>query len=145
MKRDFLRRRLDPLERGLTPAQIAPGVIGVLVARQASSEVRARLQVSLAALRTEPYRQALHAIVTTDFRPVLPTISVPTIVVVGDQDQVTPPSAARFLATRIPDASLVTIAGSGHLSNLEQPERFNAALDAFLAPHTRRASVVPAH
>lgn len=143
-KHDFLSRRLEPLERGLRPADIAPGVVEVLVAKHASSGVRERMRASIAALRVEPYKQALHAIVTTDFRAVLPRINVPTLVIVGEEDVVTPPSASEFLAKHIPGASLVTIPGAGHLTNLERPVAFNSALEAFLSRHTKRASVVSA-
>jgi pimeloyl-ACP methyl ester carboxylesterase len=143
-RRDFLARRLDPLERGLRPADIAPGVVDVLVSKKATATVRERMRASMAALRVESYKQALHATVTTDFRTVLPRVNVPTLVIVGAEDIVTPPSDSDFLAKTIPDASLVTIPGAGHLTNLESPDAFNAALEAFLCRHARRASVVAA-
>lgn len=142
VRRDFLARRLDPLERGLTPADIAPNVVEVLVAKSAPAAVREQLRASLAALRKEPYKQALHAIITTDFRPVLPRITVPTLVIVGEEDQVTPPSASEFLVKNITGASLVKIPGAGHLTNIEKPEVFNSALETFLNQHAQRASVV---
>jgi len=141
-KRDFLARRLEPLEKGLTPADIAPGVVEVLVAKSASAAVREQMRASMAALRVNSYRQALHAIVTTDFRSVLPKISVPTRVIVGEEDIVTPPSASEFLAKNIPGAALVKIPEAGHLTNLEKPEAFHAALEPFLDRHAPQASVV---
>jgi len=144
-RRDFLARRLDPLEKGLTPVDIAPGVVEVLVAKSVSAAIREQLRGSLSALRAEPYKQALHAIVTTDFRPVLPKITVPTLVIVGDEDIVTPPSASEFLVKNIPGASLVKILGAGHLTNIEKPEAFNVALGPFLDRHAQRASVVSAN
>ncbi len=142
VRQDFLARRLDPLENGLTPADIAPEVVKVLVAESAGQAVRERLIASMSALRTEAYKQALHAIITTDFRAILPQIAVPTLVIVGEEDQVTPPSASEFLVKQIPGASLVTIPDCGHLSNLEKPDQFNTALGAFLDEHARRASTV---
>jgi 3-oxoadipate enol-lactonase len=144
VRRDFLARRLDPLERGLKPADIAPGVVEVLVAKSATATARQRMQASIQALRVEPYKQALHAIITTDFRVVLPHIGVPTLVIVGDEDVVTPPADSEFLTRNIPGAKLVTIPGAGHLTNIEQPEAFNAALEAFLNPYASDASVVSA-
>jgi 3-oxoadipate enol-lactonase len=142
VRQDFLSRRLDPLEQGLTPADIAPIVVEVLVAKGASAAVRERLCASLAALRTEPYKQALHAIVTTDFRPVLSRIRVPTLVIVGEEDIVTPPSASEFLVKNIPGATFVKIPGAGHLTNIETSEAFHSALATFLDCHAQRASVV---
>ena len=142
VKRDFLSRRLDPLEKGMTPADIAPGVVQVLAGKSAPEAVRAKLRASLSALRVEPYKQALHAIITTDFRSVLATIKVPTLVIVGDEDVVTPPPASDFLVKSIPGASLITIPQAGHLTNIEKPEAFRAALRPFLEQHAQRASVV---
>jgi 3-oxoadipate enol-lactonase len=57
---------------------------------------------------------------------------VRTLVMVGSEDTVYPPAMARDIARRIPGAKLVEIEGAGHLSNLDRPEQFNAALDSFL-------------
>jgi pimeloyl-ACP methyl ester carboxylesterase len=68
-----------------------------------------------------------------DSTPMLPDIRVPALVVVGSDDQVTPPSEAERLASEIPHAELVVIPRSGHLSSLEQPDEFSAALARFLS------------
>jgi pimeloyl-ACP methyl ester carboxylesterase len=62
----------------------------------------------------------------------LGAITVPTLVVVGRDDVLSPPETATALASRIRGARLVVIDGAGHLSNLEQPGRFNDAIRAFL-------------
>jgi pimeloyl-ACP methyl ester carboxylesterase len=61
----------------------------------------------------------------------LPSIRVPTLVIVGDQDQ---PFLApcEYMAKKIPGARLETIAGAGHSSNLDQPDAFNRVLRDFL-------------
>jgi 3-oxoadipate enol-lactonase len=69
----------------------------------------------------------------------LADIAAPTLVVVGELDRETPPSYARHLAATIRDSRYVEIAGAGHISNLEQPARFNAALVDFLASRSRSA------
>jgi 3-oxoadipate enol-lactonase len=144
VRREFLARRLDPLERGLTLADIAPGVVEALVAKGATAAARQRLRASIEALHVAAYKQALQAIITTDFRAVLPHINVPTLVIVGDEDVVTPPADSEFLTRNISGAKLVSIPGAGHLTNIETPEAFNAALEVFLNLHTSRASVVSA-
>jgi 3-oxoadipate enol-lactonase len=60
-------------------------------------------------------------------------IAVPTLVIVGEEDEVTPVAEARRLAAAIPGAALATIAEAGHLSNLENPDSFNAAVAPWLA------------
>jgi pimeloyl-ACP methyl ester carboxylesterase len=69
-----------------------------------------------------------------DATPGLTSIAVPTLVIVGDEDVATPVAESKFLAEQIPDSRLEIIAGAGHLSNLERPEAFTAALTRFLAP-----------
>ena len=68
-----------------------------------------------------------------DATPVLAGIHVPTLVLVGEEDVVTPLTDAQALASTIPRASLETIRGAGHLSNLEAPSPFTVALNRFLA------------
>jgi pimeloyl-ACP methyl ester carboxylesterase len=63
-----------------------------------------------------------------DSRPSLSAIAVPTLVLVGDQDGVTPPEHAREMADAIPGAKQVVVPNAGHVSTLEQPEAVNAAL-----------------
>jgi 3-oxoadipate enol-lactonase len=65
-----------------------------------------------------------------DSSSLLPGIRVPTTIVVGEQDTITPPNDAERMAAAIPGARLVRIANAAHLSNYEQPEAFNAAIHA---------------
>jgi 3-oxoadipate enol-lactonase len=67
-----------------------------------------------------------------DFRGDLRTIDRPTLVIVGEQDRITPPESARVLVDGIPGARLEIIPYAGHLSNLENPEAFDRALAGFL-------------
>lgn len=68
-----------------------------------------------------------------DFRPLMATIRCPTLVLCGRQDQLTPVEAHLEMAAGIADARLVVIEDCGHLPPLEQPERTNAELRAWLA------------
>lgn len=68
-----------------------------------------------------------------DSRPTLPTIDVPTLVLVGEKDELTPPSEAAAIASGIPGAKLVAIPESGHLPPLERPRVFLANLRGLLA------------
>ncbi len=67
-----------------------------------------------------------------DSTPLLATIGVPTLVIVGEEDTLTPVAESERMAQAIKGAKLVKIPGAGHLSNLEQPDAFNHALSAFL-------------
>ena len=68
-----------------------------------------------------------------DSTPDLPGIVVPALVIVGDQDTVTPPAVAEEMSHDLPDGRLAVIPRAGHLSNLEEPGTFNAELRGFLA------------
>ena len=69
-----------------------------------------------------------------DSTPLLPTINVPTLCVFGAEDVITPVEPeGRSMAAAIPGAKLVVIPNAGHLSNLEQPEAFNATVREFLS------------
>ena len=60
-------------------------------------------------------------------------ISVPTLIIVGENDGVTPPDASRTMHEHISGSRLVVIPEAGHLSNIEAPEAFNGALAEFLS------------
>jgi len=63
-----------------------------------------------------------------DARPLLASIACPTLVLVGDGDELTPPVLSEEIAAGIAGAQLVKVPDSGHLSTLEQPDAVNAAL-----------------
>lgn len=68
----------------------------------------------------------------------LPEIDAPALVVVGEEDRMLPPPLSRRIQKGLVDASFVMIPGAGHLTAIEQPERVNAALLAFLATLANR-------
>ena len=67
-----------------------------------------------------------------DSLPRLAAIKVPTLVLVGEHDSPSPPEVVKVWQQRIPGSELVVIPDAGHLSNLENPDAFNAALTDFL-------------
>ena len=67
-----------------------------------------------------------------DSRPDLPTIDVPTAVVVGEEAEITPLELARVMSDAIPNATLSIIPAAGHLANLEAPTAFETALRTWL-------------
>jgi pimeloyl-ACP methyl ester carboxylesterase len=73
-------------------------------------------------------RQQQAIIGRVDSRPGLGAIGCPTLVLVGDGDQLTPPELSAEIAGAIPGARLLVIADAGHLTPLEQPEQVTNAL-----------------
>ena len=62
-------------------------------------------------------------------------INVPTLLLFGDQDPLTPPRVGEYMRENIPHSELVIIENAGHMTNLEQPEAFNTAVLSFLHKH----------
>jgi pimeloyl-ACP methyl ester carboxylesterase len=94
----------------------------------------------MSALHKDSYLKTIEATTNYARKLELEKIGVPTHIVVGDEDTLTPPALSRTMAARIPGARLTVIKGAGHLSNIEQPEAFNAAALAFLLEHRERAA-----
>jgi pimeloyl-ACP methyl ester carboxylesterase len=87
----------------------------------ASRQSAATIAAALAALRDRP-----------DATPALGRIRFRTLVLVGENDAITPPAIAQSLVAKISGSKLVTIPGAGHLSNLENPHAFTAAIRDFI-------------
>ena len=77
----------------------------------------------------DAYLRQQQAIMTrADSRPGLAAIKCPTLVLVGDSDEATPPDLAGEMAAAIPGAKLVVVPECGHLSTIERPQAVNKAL-----------------
>jgi 3-oxoadipate enol-lactonase len=79
------------------------------------------------------YSGCCHAISALNLTDRLSAITLPTLVVVGEEDQGTPVAASRAIHDQIKGSRLVVLKSAAHLSNVEQPEAFNAAVTEFLA------------
>ena len=133
---EWRRARLAPLDTGLEPIDLAEGVLRSLGGTGISDlaidgQVAAAARVTAAALRV-----SIDCLITHDSRELLDTIMAPTLCLVGDADDETPPSYSRHLADHIPDARLVTVAGAGHLLNAEAPSLVNTELRTHIEAHT---------
>jgi pimeloyl-ACP methyl ester carboxylesterase len=62
----------------------------------------------------------------------LQEIGVPVLILVGEEDTITPPEAAKQMHEKIRNSRLSVIAQAGHLSNMERPDEFNRELSSFL-------------
>lgn len=87
-----------------------------------------------AALRGRALRQ--------DYIPLLPKITVPTLILVGSEDEFTPVADAERMRAHLPNASTVVLDGCGHMPNLERPDEFDRHLGDFLA-RVAGAAVTP--
>ena len=79
------------------------------------------------------FRLMTKALADTDTSALLVSITAPTLLVWGDGDMRSPLEVAEQFREAIPNADLVVIPGAGHISNMEKPEEFNAAVSRFLS------------
>jgi 3-oxoadipate enol-lactonase len=136
---EFVRLRKEPLLRGKTPRDIAPEVVKTLISPKSSPAALERMVESMAALHPDSYIKAIEATTMYDRVAALSEIGVPTLLIYGSDDRLTPVKIGREMAAKIPDARLVVIEEAGHLPNIEKPEAFNAVLLDFLLAHRDRA------
>ena len=78
------------------------------------------------------YRIGAEAVWLADQRERAHEIRVPTLVLCGIEDKITPPSLSRELTQLIPGARYEPVEGAGHISNLEKPDAFNTLVNAFI-------------
>jgi 3-oxoadipate enol-lactonase len=116
---------------GAIADQMLPKLLGPNAPAALRDEVRAIIESNdrggiAAALRAMAARP--------DSTPLLATIDVPALVLVGSEDALTPPSEAEVMFNAIPGCRIAELPGAGHLSNMESPEAFNAQVAEFLTP-----------
>jgi pimeloyl-ACP methyl ester carboxylesterase len=130
--RDIIAERL--IDEGMQgyadevlPRMIAPKTIEELpeVAAHVHAMMCATPRVgAAAALRGRSERR--------DYTPLLPDIDVPTLIIVGSNDEFTPVRDAEFMHRRIPNSRIAVIDGAGHMPNIEQPAEFNRIVKEFM-------------
>jgi pimeloyl-ACP methyl ester carboxylesterase len=120
------------------PGALADQMLPKLLAHNASATLRAEVRAIIESNDRAGIAATLRAMAARpDSTPLLATIDVPALVIVGAEDTLTPPSEAAAMCNAIPACRLAEIPGAGHLSNLEAPEAFNAEVAEFVMP--RRA------
>jgi len=129
------RVRLQATARERGPDAVLQAMLPKLVgpAAHAAGAVPEQLQAMARANTPDGIVDGLEALKTRpDARPGLAAITCPTLIIVGADDALTPPSSAETLRDGIAGAALVVLPDAGHMSNLEQPVPFALALWSFL-------------
>lgn len=130
------RRETIELARHEGPTAVArallPGMVGKST-REREPSVVAMMRAMLESASVDSTVGASEAMMNrADATPVLPTIEVPTLIVVGEEDVLTPPKESRAMHAAIPGSRLEIIPGAGHVSNVERPAAFNQVLSEFI-------------
>ena len=131
-----VRARMDGVRRMLAaPAERFDPRLPGLFAGEPPQQWLELLEQMQAAVRPASMRAQLELMARADQRDVLASVEVPTLLVWGAQDVRAPLAVARQFQRAIAHAELVVLEGCGHVSNLEAPERFNAAVRDFCHRH----------
>lgn len=135
---DGRQRRLDMARRvgvegtGFVAEAMIPKLLGK-TSHERRPELRRWLEEQIAAAPPAGVAAAQRGMAERpDQGPLLPRIAVPALIVVGEEDELTPPEESARMAREIPGARLVVIPEAGHLASLERPEAFNDALREWL-------------
>ena len=112
---------------------LAEARVDTLLGSAATAELREAVIETMAAIDPDAYQIGAEAVWLADQRERAAAIGVPTLVLCGAEDRITPPALSEELALLIPGARLELIEAAGHLANAEQSAAFNASVDAFLA------------
>jgi pimeloyl-ACP methyl ester carboxylesterase len=134
--RQRVRRAREDLER--PPEQWIDDYLPTFFTQSVPQEVVDEARAMMLDTRPAGMRAGLRAFAEADLRDVLPTISVPTLLLYGEADQRSPLHVAKDLHARIPGSELVVLPGVGHDSNLEAPAAFNAVVRRFLSHQAAR-------
>jgi pimeloyl-ACP methyl ester carboxylesterase len=130
------RRRMLALLQEKGASAIADEMIPKLLSEETRRErpaVGETVRSLILASSADAIAHAITALMTRpDSTPLLSSIHCPTLLVVGEQDTVTPPALSEQMHKAIAGSEYVVLPRAGHLSNLEQPDAFNAALARFL-------------
>ena len=112
---------------------LAEARVDVLLRQPADPALRSAVVDTMAAIDPAAYGIGAEAVWLAEQPDRVAAIDVPVLVLCGAHDVVTPPSLSEDLARAIPGSQFALVDGAGHLPNIEQPERFNAAVDRFLS------------
>jgi pimeloyl-ACP methyl ester carboxylesterase len=131
------RRETIELARQDGPVAVAratlPGMVGKST-REREPSVVAMMRAMLESASVESIVGASEAMMNRpDATSLLATIDVPTLIIVGDEDVLTPPKESRAMHAAIAGSRLEVIPGAGHVSNVERPAAFNQVLTEFIA------------
>lgn len=103
------------------------------VSNRTDGVLKARIDAMADAIGVDVYERQQTAIMgRRDSREELASIHVPTLVVVGAEDELTPPKLAHEMAARLPNVRLEEVPGAGHMSTMERPEALTALIADFL-------------
>lgn len=119
--------------QAMTMRELAEARSGLLLGSEATDALKSEIVNTMAGIDPAAYRLGAAAVWLADQRDRATEIGVPTLILVGDEDGITPPSLSVELHELISQSQLQVIPKAGHLANAEQPQAFNCAIESFLS------------
>jgi len=117
----------------MTMRDLAEARTDVLLGSAATPKLRSEIVETMASIDPAAFRLGAAAVWLAEQRERVSEISVPTLILVGEEDSVTPRALSEALQRMVRGSRLKVIPAAGHLTNAEQPELFNSAIESFLS------------
>jgi pimeloyl-ACP methyl ester carboxylesterase len=130
------REKMISLVRESGAKAVADQMMPKMLAKDTAERMPAVAEKLRLIMEACPARTIEHALAAMrdrcDHTANLPSIAVPTLILVGDQDAITPPAVAQKMQASVPRSTLEVIAGAGHMSPMENPDAVNRVMLNFL-------------
>lgn len=131
-QKEFVRQRLEPFEQGMSMEEVARSTARLLVAKSARARAVETIAEDMAKVPVPAYTLAVRTLTAFDQRANLPNITVPTLLIAGEEDTNSPAPMMRKMAEKIPEAEYVELKKTGHMGPVENPVEFNREVVKFL-------------
>ena len=128
----WVEQRLEQIKLGKEPKDFAEQVLRSISGPNFEGKELENAIYAFSRINPEAFEASCRCLTTHDVINELPSINSPTLVIVGELDQETPPSYSHLLAEKIPNAHFLQVEGSGHLTPSDKPNEFNSAVASFL-------------
>lgn len=128
---DFLKARLEPIDKGSTPADFARPLIESMFHDRSRSEAIESGIATMSTISAEQYRQVIECLVTFDASEELATITTPTLCLAAEYDKTAPAAGMQKMA-EVCSAEFHCLKNAGHLAYIETPVEFTSAVAEFL-------------
>ena len=129
----FISLRRKPIEDGTNLKTMAISIANTLIGKKSNKLVHDKLVKSMEKLHRKTYLKAIDSFVNSTHYDIFSIIDIPVLVVVGELDNLTPVPMAKEISAKIEGSIFEIIPNAGHLSNIENPNKFNKILLGFLS------------
>jgi len=129
---DFINSRLQPLENGQSMKDISIKAITNIIGSNKNQEVISFAGKIMSSIKKNTYKSAILSLVGFDLRHQLSNITIPTLLIAGEEDKQAPAKTMKSMSKKIKYAQYKEIKKCGHLIHLEKPEIFNKIIQDFI-------------